>query len=135
VQVKGQLGGSKAFGGVCLVSQRVGNPPPKFFFGGTLCFFLSSWASAIAHCIPFLRTRHLLDCQTSARRIRLGCSYSAVTESTPPPRPGWQSWPEGATEKDVLSRFVPLTDRLLDLVDGHPPVSGRLQSLRQCWCV
>jgi hypothetical protein len=31
VQVKGQLGGSKAFGGVCLVSQRVGNPLPKFF--------------------------------------------------------------------------------------------------------
>ncbi|KAF1358632.1 hypothetical protein EJ07DRAFT_122543 [Lizonia empirigonia] len=32
---------------------------------------------------------------------------------------GWQGWPEGAKEKDVLSWFAPLTDRLLDLTEGH----------------
>jgi hypothetical protein len=37
---------------------------------------------------------------------------------------GWQGWPEGAKEKDVLSWFAPLTDRLLDLAEGHRPVSG-----------
>ena len=34
---------------------------------------------------------------------------------------GWQGWPEGAKEKDVLSWFAPLTDRLLDLTKGHQP--------------
>jgi hypothetical protein len=34
---------------------------------------------------------------------------------------GWQGWPEGAKEKDVLSWFAPLTDRLLDLTEGHQP--------------
>jgi hypothetical protein len=34
---------------------------------------------------------------------------------------GWQDWPEGAKEKDVLSWFAPLIDRLLDLVEGHQP--------------
>ena len=34
---------------------------------------------------------------------------------------GWQGWPEGAKEKDVLGWFAPLTDRLLDLADGHRP--------------
>ncbi|KAF1934957.1 hypothetical protein EJ02DRAFT_487765 [Clathrospora elynae] len=37
---------------------------------------------------------------------------------------GWQGWPEGAKEKDVLSWFAPLTDRLLDLAKEHWPVSG-----------
>ncbi|PZC89281.1 hypothetical protein A1F95_10409 [Pyrenophora tritici-repentis] len=37
---------------------------------------------------------------------------------------GWQGWPKGAKEKDVLSWFAPLTDRLLDLAEGHRPVSG-----------
>ncbi|PZD30685.1 hypothetical protein A1F97_10045 [Pyrenophora tritici-repentis] len=36
---------------------------------------------------------------------------------------GWQGWPEGAKEKDVLSWFASLTDRLLDLAEGHRPVS------------
>ncbi|KAI1562965.1 hypothetical protein PtrEW7m1_010758, partial [Pyrenophora tritici-repentis] len=34
---------------------------------------------------------------------------------------GWQGWPKGAKEKDVLSWFAPLTDRLLDLAEGHRP--------------
>jgi hypothetical protein len=34
---------------------------------------------------------------------------------------GWQGWPEGAKEKDVLSWFAPLSDRLLDLTEGHQP--------------
>jgi hypothetical protein len=37
---------------------------------------------------------------------------------------GWQGWPEGAKEKDVLSWFATLTDQLLDLAEGHRPVSG-----------
>ncbi|KAI1508044.1 hypothetical protein KJE20_03562 [Pyrenophora tritici-repentis] len=37
---------------------------------------------------------------------------------------GWQGWPEGAKENDVLSWFAPLTDRLLDLAEGHRPMSG-----------
>jgi hypothetical protein len=37
---------------------------------------------------------------------------------------GWQGWPEGAKEKDVLSWFAPLVDRLLDLADGHRPLPG-----------
>ncbi|KAF1936218.1 hypothetical protein EJ02DRAFT_515961 [Clathrospora elynae] len=37
---------------------------------------------------------------------------------------GWQGWPEGAKEKDVLSWFAPLTDQLLNLAEGHWPVSG-----------
>ena len=36
---------------------------------------------------------------------------------------GWQGWPEGAKEKDVLSWFAPLIDRLLDLTEGHQPQS------------
>jgi hypothetical protein len=32
---------------------------------------------------------------------------------------GWQGWPEGAKEKDVLSWFAPLTDRLLNLAAEH----------------
>ncbi|KAF1361094.1 hypothetical protein EJ07DRAFT_164685 [Lizonia empirigonia] len=34
---------------------------------------------------------------------------------------GWQGWPEEAKEKDVLSWFAPLTDRLLNLTEGHQP--------------
>ncbi|KAL1593051.1 hypothetical protein SLS59_009376 [Nothophoma quercina] len=37
---------------------------------------------------------------------------------------GWQGWPEGAKEKEVLSWFAPLIDRLFDLAEGHRPVSG-----------
>ncbi|KAF2844333.1 hypothetical protein T440DRAFT_460691 [Plenodomus tracheiphilus IPT5] len=37
---------------------------------------------------------------------------------------GWEGWPEGAKEKEVLSWFAPLIDRLLDLAEGHRPVSG-----------
>ncbi|KAJ6279021.1 hypothetical protein J3E71DRAFT_368428 [Bipolaris maydis] len=36
---------------------------------------------------------------------------------------GWEGWPEGAKEKDVLSWFALLTDRLLDLAEGHRPAS------------
>jgi hypothetical protein len=36
---------------------------------------------------------------------------------------GWQGWPEGAKEKEVLSWFATLTDQLLDLAEGHRPVS------------
>ncbi|KAE8849627.1 hypothetical protein PTNB73_01362 [Pyrenophora teres f. teres] len=36
---------------------------------------------------------------------------------------GWHGWPEGAKEKDALSWFAPLTDRLLDLTEGHQPES------------
>ncbi|KAF1345648.1 hypothetical protein EJ07DRAFT_169940 [Lizonia empirigonia] len=32
---------------------------------------------------------------------------------------GWQGWPEGAKEKEVLSWFAQLTDRLLNLTEGH----------------
>jgi len=32
---------------------------------------------------------------------------------------GWQGWPEGAKEKDVLSWFAPLIDQLLDIGDEH----------------
>jgi hypothetical protein len=32
---------------------------------------------------------------------------------------GWQGWPEGAKERDVLSWFVPLTEQLLDLAEKH----------------
>ncbi|PZD23186.1 HTH-Tnp-Tc3-2 domain containing protein, partial [Pyrenophora tritici-repentis] len=43
---------------------------------------------------------------------------------------GWQGWPKGAKEKDVLSWFAPLTDRLLDLAEGHRPIliPGELKS-------
>ncbi|KAF2818207.1 hypothetical protein CC86DRAFT_337418 [Ophiobolus disseminans] len=45
---------------------------------------------------------------------------------------GWQGWPEGAKEKDVLSWFAPLIDRLLDLADGHrPPPRVRRRPLAQ----
>ncbi|KAF2844181.1 hypothetical protein T440DRAFT_523703 [Plenodomus tracheiphilus IPT5] len=36
---------------------------------------------------------------------------------------GWQGWPEGAKEKDVLNWFAPLTDQLLDLTEGQQPES------------
>ncbi|KAF1351769.1 hypothetical protein EJ07DRAFT_159287 [Lizonia empirigonia] len=36
---------------------------------------------------------------------------------------GWQGWPEGAKEMDVLSWFASLIDRLLNLAEGHQPVS------------
>ena len=36
---------------------------------------------------------------------------------------GWQGWPEGAKEKDVLSWIVTFRDQLLDLAEGHWPVS------------
>jgi hypothetical protein len=32
---------------------------------------------------------------------------------------GWQGWPEGAKEKDVLSWFAPLIDQLRDIADEH----------------
>jgi hypothetical protein len=35
---------------------------------------------------------------------------------------GWLDWPEEAKEKDVLSWFAPLIDRLLDLADAHRPL-------------
>ncbi|KAF1364330.1 hypothetical protein EJ07DRAFT_162141 [Lizonia empirigonia] len=45
---------------------------------------------------------------------------------------GWQGWPERAKEKDVLSWFAPLVDRLLDLADGHrPPPRVRRRPLAQ----
>jgi hypothetical protein len=37
---------------------------------------------------------------------------------------GWQGWPEGAKEKDVLSWFAPLTDQLLNLAEGLRQASG-----------
>ncbi|KAF1365589.1 hypothetical protein EJ07DRAFT_151070 [Lizonia empirigonia] len=37
---------------------------------------------------------------------------------------GWQGWSEEAKEKDVLSWFAPLKNRLLDFAEGHRPVSG-----------
>ncbi|KAF1936442.1 hypothetical protein EJ02DRAFT_506533 [Clathrospora elynae] len=40
---------------------------------------------------------------------------------------GWQGWPEGAKENDVLSWFAPLTDRLLGLTEGHQAESRPLQ--------
>ncbi|KAF2843943.1 hypothetical protein T440DRAFT_523872 [Plenodomus tracheiphilus IPT5] len=36
---------------------------------------------------------------------------------------GWQGWPEGAKENDVLNWFAPLIDRLLDLTEGQQPES------------
>jgi hypothetical protein len=32
---------------------------------------------------------------------------------------GWRGWPEGAKERDVLSWFAPLIDRLLDFAEKH----------------
>lgn len=37
---------------------------------------------------------------------------------------GWQSWPEGAREMDVLSWFARLTGQLLDFAGGNQPASG-----------
>jgi hypothetical protein len=37
---------------------------------------------------------------------------------------GWQGWPGGAKEEDVLSWFAPLIDRLFDLAEGHRLVPG-----------
>jgi hypothetical protein len=36
---------------------------------------------------------------------------------------GWQGWPEGAKEGDVLSWFAPLIDQLLDFEEEHLPTS------------
>ncbi|KAF2475021.1 uncharacterized protein BDR25DRAFT_301533 [Lindgomyces ingoldianus] len=36
---------------------------------------------------------------------------------------GWQGWPEGARERDVLSWFAPLTGQLLDFAAESQPVS------------
>ncbi|KAF2259124.1 hypothetical protein CC78DRAFT_586283 [Lojkania enalia] len=36
---------------------------------------------------------------------------------------GWQGWPEGAREHDVLSWFAPLTGQLLDFVAENQPAS------------
>ncbi|KAI1680672.1 hypothetical protein KJE20_09523 [Pyrenophora tritici-repentis] len=45
---------------------------------------------------------------------------------------GWQGWPEGAKEKDVLSWFAPLIDQLLDFAEEHMPGShGRRRPLAQ----
>jgi hypothetical protein len=37
---------------------------------------------------------------------------------------GWQGWPGGAKEEDVLSWFAPLIDRLFDFAEGHRLVPG-----------
>ena len=37
---------------------------------------------------------------------------------------GWQSWPERARERDVLSWFAQLTGQLFDFAEEHQPVSG-----------
>ena len=37
---------------------------------------------------------------------------------------GWQSWPEKAREKDVLSWFAPMTGQLLDFAEEHQPASS-----------
>ena len=34
---------------------------------------------------------------------------------------GWQGWPEGAREGEVLSWFAPLTEQLLDFAEEHRP--------------
>ncbi|ORX95376.1 hypothetical protein BCR34DRAFT_629032 [Clohesyomyces aquaticus] len=36
---------------------------------------------------------------------------------------GWQGWPKGARERDVLSWFARLTSQLLDFAEGHQPAS------------
>lgn len=36
---------------------------------------------------------------------------------------GWQDWPEGAKERDVLSWFAPLTSQLLDFAAENQPAS------------
>ncbi|KAF2174640.1 hypothetical protein K469DRAFT_648104 [Zopfia rhizophila CBS 207.26] len=36
---------------------------------------------------------------------------------------GWQGWPEGARERDVLSWFARLTGQLLDFAEEHQPTS------------
>jgi hypothetical protein len=36
---------------------------------------------------------------------------------------GWQGWPEGARERDVLSWFAPLTSQLLDFAAENQPAS------------
>jgi hypothetical protein len=36
---------------------------------------------------------------------------------------GWQSWPEGAKERDVLSWFAELTGQFLDFAEEHQPTS------------
>jgi hypothetical protein len=37
---------------------------------------------------------------------------------------GWQGWPAGAKEGDVLSWFARLTDQFLDFKKAHQPASG-----------
>ena len=36
---------------------------------------------------------------------------------------GWQGWPGGARERDVLNWFAPLTSQLLDFAEEHQPAS------------
>lgn len=40
---------------------------------------------------------------------------------------GWQSWPEGARERDVLSWFARLTGQLLDFAGEDQPALGARQ--------
>jgi len=45
---------------------------------------------------------------------------------------GWQGWPKGARERDVLSWFAPLTGRLLDFaVESQPACRPRRRPLAQ----
>lgn len=37
---------------------------------------------------------------------------------------GWQGWPKGAKERDVLSWFAELTGQFLDFAEEHHPASG-----------
>lgn len=42
---------------------------------------------------------------------------------------GWQSWPEGAMETDVLSWFIQLTGQLLDFAEEDQPALGTQRRL------
>ena len=44
---------------------------------------------------------------------------------------GWQQWPQGAKERDVLNWFTQLTDKLLDLAKDHRPTGFRRRPLAQ----
>ncbi|KAF1935423.1 hypothetical protein EJ02DRAFT_439252 [Clathrospora elynae] len=37
---------------------------------------------------------------------------------------GWQGWPAGAKESDILSWFARLTDQFLDFIKAYQPASG-----------
>ena len=37
---------------------------------------------------------------------------------------GWQGWPEGTKERDVLNWFAKLTGEFLDFAEGYQPTSG-----------